>query len=57
MSRAHAVMTNDTLDAHDASRVALGLAIVLALFVAAALSFAARSGEQTTPDEIAQFGD
>lgn len=61
MSTAHAATTthplSHALDLHEASRSVLGLAMVLALVVAAAFSFAAHDSEQTTPDEIAQLGD
>ncbi len=57
MSRVHAANMNDASDAIDASRAAIGVAIVIALLVIAALSFAAHDGAQATPDEIAQFGD
>lgn len=61
MSRAHAVMMNDASvavsDAIAVSRAAIGVALVIALLVGAALSFAAHGDERATPDEIAQLGD
>ncbi len=61
MSTAHAAMTPHALphalDVHEASRSVLGLAIVLALLVAAAFSFAAHGTGQATPDDVAQLGD
>ncbi len=57
MSKAHVLTRNPALDAHEAGRTALGLAILLALLAVAALSFADHLGQQATPDEIVQFGD
>ncbi len=57
MSKAPALTTDGALDAHDAGRAVLSLAVMLALLVAAVLSFADHVGEQPAPDEIAQFGD
>ena len=57
MSRADAVVMNDASGALDAGRAAIGLVVVIALFVVAALSLAAHADEQTAADEIAQLGD
>ncbi len=57
MSKAHAVAGNQALDAHEVGRTTVGLAILLALLVVAALSFADHVGEQATSDDVVQFGD